>query len=98
GPKGGAAPKPKEPKKVAPREPRMIVPPVVVTAPPPEPFRPEKTVTFDELGPNMCRWPIGDPCDENFCYCGCPSNGKPFCDEHDKVAYGERRVRSGKSL
>lgn len=41
-----------------------------------------------ELTEKMCRWPIGDPKDENFKFCGCPRvPGIPYCAEHAKVAY-----------
>lgn len=61
-------------------------------------FVPDNPVTFENLDRNMCRWPIGDPVEESFRYCGCPSAGRPFCGEHEKVAYGERRTRSGRDL
>ena len=41
-----------------------------------------------DLGPQMCRWPFGDPGDEDFHFCGrqvAPS--KPYCPEHCAVAY-----------
>ena len=41
-----------------------------------------------DLKNNMCRWPIGDPEEENFHFCGKPTvTGKPYCAEHCKVAY-----------
>jgi len=41
-----------------------------------------------ELGAGMCRWPIGDPQDKNFGFCGCSSiSGLPYCAEHAKMAY-----------
>ena len=40
------------------------------------------------LKPNACRWPFGDPQDENFGFCGAPCiAGLPYCAEHAKVAY-----------
>jgi len=41
-----------------------------------------------DLGPQMCRWPFGDPGDDDFHFCGrqvTPS--KPYCPEHCAVAY-----------
>lgn len=38
-------------------------------------------------GPN-CLWPIGDPGDRDFHFCGAPAvAGKPYCDEHCARAY-----------
>ena len=40
------------------------------------------------LKPNQCRWPIGDPDSEHFCFCGeTVFVGKPYCYEHCKQAY-----------
>ncbi len=41
-----------------------------------------------DLGANMCRWPYGDPREENFGFCGGASiAGLPYCEEHAKAAY-----------
>ncbi len=53
-----------------------------------------------ELTRHTCRWPIGDPGDENFAYCGSRSgNGSPYCEHHTKLAYqpssGQRRRANG---
>jgi GcrA cell cycle regulator len=45
-------------------------------------------------GPN-CLWPIGDPGDQDFHFCGAPAvPGKPYCDEHCARAYIVRNPRS----
>ena len=47
-----------------------------------------KGVKLEALKDRMCRWPIGDPQDENFVFCGCEAvPGLPYCAEHAKVAY-----------
>lgn len=50
----------------------------------------ERTVLYalTDLGPRMCRWPIGDPREKQFGFCGdnCTS-GFPYCEEHARVAY-----------
>lgn len=44
--------------------------------------------TIITLKANMCRWPIGDPGDKDFHFCGCYAPvGQPYCAEHMKVAY-----------
>lgn len=45
-------------------------------------------VALVDLGARACRWPIGDPREESFGFCGCESiSGLPYCGEHAKVAY-----------
>lgn len=48
----------------------------------------EKLYALTDLGPRMCRWPVGDPREKAFGFCGdsCVS-GLPYCAEHAKVAY-----------
>ncbi|PJB69872.1 MAG: gcrA cell cycle regulator family protein [Alphaproteobacteria bacterium CG_4_9_14_3_um_filter_47_13] len=47
-----------------------------------------KRLSLAELKDKMCRWPIGDPKDEGFCFCGLESiSGLPYCDGHARVAY-----------
>jgi len=49
---------------------------------------PERIGDVIDLGPNMCRWPFGDPGDATFHFCGkqtVPS--KPYCAEHCAIAY-----------
>ena len=41
-----------------------------------------------ELDNHTCRWPIGDPKDENFHFCGHKVRvGQTYCDEHAAIAY-----------
>jgi GcrA cell cycle regulator len=54
----------------------------------PAPKQQSKGITIFDLGPGMCRWPFGDPGDDDFHFCGkkiVPS--KPYCDEHCAQAY-----------
>lgn len=47
-----------------------------------------KGVSLVDLKPGMCRWPVGDPKEENFNFCGCKSlPGLPYCEHHAKLAY-----------
>lgn len=47
-----------------------------------------ETIPLLDLKGNMCRWPIGDPRDEKFGFCGAACiPGLPYCAEHAKVAY-----------
>ena len=41
-----------------------------------------------ELDNHTCRWPIGDPRDEGFCFCGKKvKSGQTYCEEHAAMAY-----------
>lgn len=65
----------------------------------------EKIGDIIDLGPQMCRWPFGDPGDDDFHFCGRQvAAGKPYCAEHCSVAYVSKsnsrdrdRDRSGAS-
>lgn len=40
------------------------------------------------LDSHTCRWPLGDPRDENFGFCGKKVRaGQTYCDEHSAMAY-----------
>ena len=37
---------------------------------------------------SQCRWPVGDPIDEDFAYCGLqPAAGRSYCAGHCRMAY-----------
>jgi len=46
-------------------------------------------VTLMELREAMCRWPMGDPTNADFRFCGAKSPGGsgPYCGYHARVAY-----------
>ena len=45
-------------------------------------------VRLDVAVADMCSWPVGNPGDRNFHFCGEPSApGKPYCAKHCAVAY-----------
>jgi GcrA cell cycle regulator len=48
----------------------------------------------------MCSWPLGNPGERNFHFCGEPSAaGKPYCMKHCAVAYvRNNRDRSESSV
>jgi GcrA cell cycle regulator len=54
-------------------------------------------ITILHLSDKTCRWPIGDPGTEEFCFCGHgPREGSPYCEYHARIAYQpaqERRMR-----
>ncbi len=45
-------------------------------------------VKLTDLDNHTCRWPIGDPKDENFHFCGRKVRiGQTYCEEHAALAY-----------
>jgi GcrA cell cycle regulator len=66
----------------------------------PEPKKEEATVyTLATLTTLTCRWPIGDPKEEDFHFCGKPIFlTKPYCAEHCAQAYvGSNKSRGEKA-
>ena len=56
-------------------------------------FKPGHIFSLTDLDNHTCRWPIGDPKDENFHFCGKKVRiGQTYCDEHSATAY----VKPGK--
>lgn len=50
--------------------------------------QPEKLFTVNDLTHSSCRWPIGDPKDADFHFCGKEAMpDKPYCAEHAAIAY-----------
>ena len=55
-------------------------------------------VTTLTLNSRTCKWPIGDPTDQDFHYCGRrPESGRPYCDAHELRSYQPLRSRSNRS-
>lgn len=54
----------------------------------PAPASNSQGVNMAELKDRMCRWPLGDPKEPGFLFCGGSSvPGMPYCSDHAKVAY-----------
>ena len=55
-------------------------------------------VTTLTLNSRTCKWPIGDPTDQDFHYCGRrPQSGRPYCDVHELRSYQPLRSRTNRS-
>lgn len=53
-----------------------------------EPIPPGGGVALIDLSERMCKWPIGDPREDDFTFCGRGiRNGTPYCPEHAGAAY-----------
>ena len=47
-----------------------------------------RRVGLAEIGEVECRWPLGDPTEEGFAYCGLPiARGHAYCAGHCRLAY-----------
>lgn len=87
--------KPKEEKVSAPKEEEIVVEiSAPVSAPAPKAAsKPSGKTMLTDLDNHTCRWPIGDPKDENFHFCGRKVKiGQTYCEEHANIAY----VKPGK--
>ncbi len=54
------------------------------------------SATVLTLGAHMCKWPIGDPSDSGFTFCGMRSSDGPYCVQHAQVAY-QPQIKKGRS-
>ncbi len=55
----------------------------------------ETNIPLVKLDNHTCRWPLGDPRDDDFCFCGKRvKTGQTYCEEHAAVAY----VKPGKKI
>jgi GcrA cell cycle regulator len=53
--------------------------------------RPDNLIGVLELTSHTCRWPIGDPDDPEFGFCGMKTaEGLPYCPEHAAIAYQQQ--------
>lgn len=51
-------------------------------------IRSDRVVTIENLAPDDCHWPIGDPLKPGFSFCGNkPKAGRPYCAAHCRIAF-----------
>jgi len=61
----------------------------------PAPLVEETNIPLVKLDNHTCRWPLGDPRDDDFCFCGKRvKTGQTYCEEHASIAY----VKAGKKI
>lgn len=54
-------------------------------------------VSLLELTPSSCRWPVGDPADEDLKFCGAQcAQGDVYCRGHAEVAFPGRKTPRAK--
>ena len=47
-----------------------------------------RKIALTDLTERTCKWPVGDPTQEDFYFCGCESpENSPYCKYHAKLAY-----------
>ena len=52
-------------------------------------------ITILHLSDKTCKWPIGDPQHDEFCFCGHgPREGSPYCEYHARMAYQPAQDRN----
>lgn len=77
---------------------------VVVAGPPPVFFDPTGRKTIrehafrpkpkeDAVGRHICKWPIGDPREEGFQFCGAAATGN-YCADHHAIAFAAPKPRA----
>ncbi|MDH3579620.1 MAG: GcrA cell cycle regulator [Hyphomicrobiales bacterium] len=76
-------------------DPEANVEPEMVPAPIQELFIPvSERASILTLKETMCRWPIGDPGEDEFHFCGRSSDqGVPYCEFHSRIAYQPAQSR-----
>lgn len=86
---GNAALKPRQTPMVAKRQEPALEPIRLVDIPEGE------RIGILGLTEKTCRWPLGDPDSDEFCFCGkTPQDSTPYCEYHASIAYqpaNERR-------
>ena len=90
-----AAMKPKKPQVAAMQPmpvkhqtPKRTLKPKVRSVQPPEPHLVFGQVKLINLESGMCKFPIGDPFDADFGFCGEPQGDRqPYCEHHGEIAF-----------
>lgn len=85
------------PRQLGPSVPRLrpasTLPSVVIPELEPMKFENGSTATVLTLNEQMCKFPIGDPTDANFAFCGRGSASGPYCADHARLAYQPSQAR-----
>jgi GcrA cell cycle regulator len=84
--------RPARPRVVSPTAPRMRpatsnLPAVIIPDLEPLRFEDGKSASVLTLNESMCKYPIGDPGDADFAFCGRGACAGPYCADHARLAY-----------
>ncbi|MBI1251294.1 MAG: GcrA cell cycle regulator [Alphaproteobacteria bacterium] len=65
-----------------------------------EPLRDEqgRTTNVLTLSERVCKWPIGDPNDQSFAFCGRNACTGPYCADHSRLAYQPSQAKRRRAL
>ena len=67
---------------------RSYMPPAPIVEEDPLVLEDGNHATVLTINDRMCRWPIGDPAQNEFHFCGRkPKSGSPYCEAHARKAY-----------
>jgi len=92
------------PRSIGPSAPRLrpvsSLPSVVIPDLEPLKFEDGKAASVLTLNDTMCKYPIGDPTEADFAFCGRASSCGPYCQDHARLAYQpshakKRRTNTG---
>jgi GcrA cell cycle regulator len=85
------------PRVMGPSAPRLrppsSIPHVVIPDLEPLTFEDGKAANVLTLNESMCKYPIGDPTDPSFAFCGRSASGGPYCLDHSRLAYQPSQAR-----
>jgi GcrA cell cycle regulator len=78
--------------------PRMAPAPYLALVPHLEPLKAEdgSVTTVLTLTDSVCKWPIGDPTEASFAFCGRHSTGT-YCQDHAQLAFQPQQPRKKRS-
>lgn len=89
--------RPQRPRVIGPTAPRLRPPSLApaMDMPQLEPLKFEdgRTANVLTLNETMCKFPIGDPNDADFAFCGRGALGGPYCSDHARLAYQPSQAR-----
>ena len=55
----------------------------------------KKVKTLNDLEVNDCRWPVGDPRQAGFHFCGAQKTaGRPYCEQHWQMSFDATKSRA----
>ena len=74
--------------------PSILGPPAPIVEEDPLVLEDGSHATVLTINDRMCRWPIGDPAENEFHFCGRkPKTGSPYCEAHARKAYQPQQQR-----
>lgn len=95
-----ASPVPRPPRPPPPRPPKPPPPPpspaLVPPAAPPRPEPHMRRLQLVQLNHRSCRWPLGDPQQAGFSFCGADAPNHVYCPFHLRLAFARPRQQEAR--